>query len=63
VKTEKRKALEHALRILRIEYPDAHPYTLALKVQLQTGHQISGQLVRHFLLTGTLEMPSHPDDL
>ena len=63
MKPEKKRVLEHALRMLNIEFPDAHPYTLALKVQVQTGYEIRGQLVRHFLNTCTLELPSHPDDL
>lgn len=60
---EKKRVLEHCLRILQVEYPDAHPYTLALKAQVQTGYEIRGQLVRQFLTTGSLEAPSHHHDL
>lgn len=60
---EKKRVLEHCLRILQVEFPDAHPYTLALKAQVQTGYEIRGQLVRQFLTTGSLEGPSHHYDL
>lgn len=63
MKAEKKRVLEHCLRILQVEFPDAHPYTLALKAQVQTGYEIRGQQVRQFLTSGSLETPSYPHDL
>jgi hypothetical protein len=44
------KELRHLIKILRFEYPDAHFYSLALKIQAQTGHIVTGQKVRQILL-------------
>jgi len=44
------KELRHLIKILRVEYPDAHFYSLALKIQAQTGHIVTGQKVRQILL-------------
>ena len=55
MKPEKKREVEHCLRILLIEFPDAHPYTLALKVHVSTGHEIQGRQVSQFLKTGSIE--------
>jgi hypothetical protein len=44
------KELRHHIKLLRVEYPDAHFYSLALKIQAQTGHIVTGQKVRQILL-------------
>lgn len=41
--------LQKLVRILRVEYPDAHFYTLALKIQSQTGKIVTGQKVKQLL--------------
>jgi Flp pilus assembly protein TadB len=43
------KELRHLLRLLRVEYPDAHFFTLALKIQAQTGKEITGLKVKQIL--------------
>lgn len=41
--------LKHLIKLLRIEYPDAHFFTLALKIQAQTGKEITGLKVKQIL--------------
>lgn len=43
------KELRRLLRLLRVEYPDAHFYCLALKIQAQTGQIVTGQKVKQIL--------------
>ena len=58
MKSEKKREVEHCLKILLIEFPDAHPYTLALKVFVSTGHEIQGRQVFQFLNTGSVDLLS-----
>ena len=41
--------LQHLVRLLRVEYPDAHFFTLALKIQAQTGKEVTGLKVKQIL--------------
>jgi len=41
--------LKHLIKLLRVEYPDAHFFTLALKIQAQTGKEITGLKVKQIL--------------
>lgn len=42
--------LKRILKILRVEFPDAHFYCLALKIQAQTGQIVTGQKIKQILL-------------
>ena len=44
-----RPELRRQLQILASRYPGAHPYTLALRFQAQTGRVFSGQQVKQLL--------------
>ena len=44
-----RPELRRQLQALAIRYPGAHPYTLALRFQAQTGRILSGQLIKQLL--------------
>lgn len=43
------RELRKLIKILRVEYPDAHFYCLALKIQTQTGSIVTGQKVKQIL--------------
>jgi hypothetical protein len=52
--------LQQRLQRLAQAYPDEHPYTLALKLQVETGKVITGKLARQIiegLNVGSLVMP------
>ena len=42
--------LQQRLRRLSQAYPGESPYTLALRLQAETGKVITGQLAKHILL-------------
>lgn len=44
-----RPELCRQLQVLASRYPGAHPYTLALRFQAQTGRVFSGQQVKQLL--------------
>ena len=44
-----RPELRRQLQVLASRYPSAHPYTLALRFQAQTGRVFSGQQVKQLL--------------
>ena len=44
-----RPELRRQLQVLANRYPGAHPYTLALRFQAQTGRVFSGQQVKQLL--------------
>ena len=44
-----RHELRRQLQVLASRYPGAHPYTLALRFQAQTGRVFSGQQVKQVL--------------
>ena len=44
-----RPELRRQLQVLASRYPSAHPYTLALRFQAQTGRILSGQQVKQLL--------------
>ncbi|MCF8140136.1 MAG: hypothetical protein K9J75_03390 [Cyanobium usitatum Tobar12.5m-G36] len=44
-----RPELRRQLQVLASRYPGAHPYTLALRFQAQTGRVFSGQQVKQLL--------------
>lgn len=46
---EEKKRIERLIRILHIEYPDEHYYTLSLRLQAQTGVVLTGRRVREIL--------------
>jgi hypothetical protein len=52
---EKKRKIEHCLKILQLEFPDAHAFTLALKVQVSTGYEVQGRQVMQFLKTGSID--------
>ena len=41
--------LQQRLRRLAQAHPDEHPYTLALRLQAETGKVMTGQLVKQIL--------------
>ena len=41
--------LQQRLRHLAQAHPDEHPYTLALRLQPETGMVMTGQLAKHIL--------------
>ncbi len=41
--------LQQRLRRLAQAHPGEHPYTLALRLQVETGKAITGQLAKHIL--------------
>ena len=44
-----RPELRRQLQVLASRYPGAHPYTLALSFQAQTGRVLTGQQVKQLL--------------
>ena len=44
-----RPELRRQLQVLASRYPGAHPYTLVLRFQAQTGRVFSGQQVKQLL--------------
>ena len=46
---EQKREVERLIRILSVEFPDLHPYQIALKVQLQSGVELTGLRVKRFL--------------
>jgi hypothetical protein len=44
-----RPELRRQLQVLASRYPGAHPYTLALRFQAQTGRVFSGQQIKQLL--------------
>lgn len=44
-----RPELRRQLQALASRYPGAHPYTLALRFQAQTGRILSGQQIKQLL--------------
>jgi len=45
-----RSVLQQRLRRLSRAHPGEHPYSLALRVQAETGHIITGKLAKQLLL-------------
>ena len=46
---EEKRKIERLIRILHIEYPDEHYYTLSLRLQAQTGVTLTGRKVKEIL--------------
>ena len=57
-------AIKEQLVALARQYPEEHPYTLALRLQCQTGRMITGAWARQLLLQacreGLLQAWEHP---
>jgi hypothetical protein len=51
--------VQQRLRRLSKAHPGEHPYTLALKLQAETGKIITGQLAKQILLRLEADRPWH----
>lgn len=46
---EQKRQVEHLTKLLSVEFPDAHPFSISLKIQAQTGIEVTGRYVKELL--------------
>jgi len=58
---EQKQQVEHLTKLLSFEFPDMHPYSIALKIQAQTGIEVAGRYVKALLQENLKFDPTSPN--